>query len=136
MSRGLGLEVIRKLCGLEEEYKRFAMGVGLPVNQVFRRKEFDYFAWPMAVDESFQEVSLESVFKIHDNAFSRSYKKIRSTLSMAAQQLSEMDSDPKEPRLPKVAEDIVRRIIGARMFTQMAMLAATRQAPGPNSVSG
>ncbi|MBN1866677.1 hypothetical protein JW916_05250 [Candidatus Sumerlaeota bacterium] len=113
VSAELGREAIEKLCRKEEEYKRFARGVGLPVRTEFRDSG-GYFAWPLARDD----VRVARVFAIHEEATLRSdinnYTKIRSTLSMVAWQLSRSEGD---------YGDTIGRVVGDRLFEQLRMLA-------------
>jgi hypothetical protein len=126
VSPELGQEVIEKLCRLGEEYKRFTRGVGLPVSASFLDRGCDYFAWPLAVQPPFEKatVPLTRVFDIHERAWLRSYitdyKTIRSTLSTAALQFSEMGQIGSMD--DEVVESFVREVVGTRMFRQLRML--------------
>jgi hypothetical protein len=69
-------------------------------------------------------VPLTRVFDIHERAWLRSYitdyKTIRSTLSTAALQFSEMGQIGSMD--DEVVESFVREVVGTRMFRQLRML--------------
>jgi hypothetical protein len=134
VSRELGQEVVEKLCRPDEEYKRFARGVGLPVSQSFLDENCDYFAWPGAIEEPCQHatVSLRRVFDIHQYAWLRSditrYSNIRSTLSLGAMQLSSVGEYSAEN-----TPAFIRTVVGMRLFHQLRMLTADLSLPkGPS----
>jgi hypothetical protein len=122
----LGQEVIEKLCRLDEEHKRFSRGVGLPVSKRFLAPGSNYFAWPIGGESqrSPAAVPLSRVFRIHGQAWLRSdidqYKKIRSTLAAGAQQLAELSALASANE--QEARDLVKKVVGARMFRQILML--------------
>ena len=135
VSPELGREVIAKLCRRDEEYKRFALGVGLPVSRDFAKRSNNYFAWPGAVDAESRGVTVPAwrVFDIHKAAWSRSriqgYRRIRSNLSKIGEQLGAIDSVAAVDE--NLARLFVQEVAGARMFSQIAMLA--KDPPKPAS---
>ena len=112
VSPELGREVVAKLSRRDEEYKRFALGVGLPVSEDFANPINDYFAWPGAVDPKSRRMSVPAwrVFDIHQRAWSRSdierYTQIRSNLSKIGQQLGALDA------VDAADDDKVRAFVG------------------------
>ena len=119
VSPALGKTIIEKLCRRDEEYKRFARGVGLPVHESFRKGEF--FAWYRGLD-----VPVATVLDIHKGANSRAdipcYGQIRSTLSTIAGQLTPLAGLAFDKDL---AEPAVGEIVG-RVFKQVRMLQQRR----------
>lgn len=91
VSIGLGREVLKILCSRSEQYKRFALGVGLPTLEEFYKprsgEDPGFFAWPGGLN-----VKVKQVREIHRNALSRSiikdYQKIRAALATLAFQLT------------------------------------------------
>jgi hypothetical protein len=115
VSQSLGRTVVEKLCRREEDYKRFAQGVGLPV-QSQAYKEGQFYAWPRS-----EHVKLkDSVYSILKRAWWRhdieEYLKIRSTLYTIARQLT-----PLAGPVP-TDDDVVYRIVD-RLFEQIRLLA-------------
>jgi KaiC/GvpD/RAD55 family RecA-like ATPase len=123
VSYGLGQEVVEKLCRLDEDYKRFALGVGLPVSDKFSTGKCQYFAWPLAVGVRSRRptVPVSEVVDIHKGAWLRSdidgYKQIRSTLWMRARQLSQIEGMSAAGH-----RRLVEAIVGETMFMQLLML--------------
>ena len=131
VSKELGQEVIEKLCRPDEDYKRFVRGVGLPVSAKFLRDDCHYLGWPLAAEAPFRNptVSLQDVFRIHDDAHKRSqipqYRKIRSTLSTSAMALTRM----REVGIQGDDDDVkayVKEVLGAGFFRQLKLLMGAR----------
>jgi KaiC/GvpD/RAD55 family RecA-like ATPase len=127
VSEDLGREAIDRLCRLEEDYKRFARGVGLPVRRSFSEPKNEYFAWPIAIDpydrRKFVKIPVTDVFGIHKRAWSRSdipeYIKLRSTLSVMAEQLCHLGG---EKDTDNAFGKFVDLVVGDRLFYQLKML--------------
>ena len=112
VSIGLGRKMLNLLCSREEEYKRFAQGVGLPTRTEFYlpsaaekqrgQTSPEFFAWPRG-----QAVKVRKILDMHLQALSRSfipsYTRFRSALATVAFQLTPM-SGP-------YPSDAVRRIV-------------------------
>ena len=95
VSKSLGKTILQVLCSETEEYKRFAMGVGLPVStrmyggaKTGTNKDLDprFYAWPNS-----HCVPLRKLLVFHQQALSRQrisgYRRFRSTLSTIGRQL-------------------------------------------------
>ena len=86
VSHGLGRAVVEALISPEEDYRRFVLGVGLPVMSRWRKSEFR--AWPGASESE----TLQKVYDIHEKAHLRSgiqkYAKFTRILSTFAQRLA------------------------------------------------
>jgi hypothetical protein len=110
----LGANIIQMLCSKEEEYKRFARGVGLPVRKSFYEKRLNFYPWRRGLD-----VRVPEILRIHRGAHSRSdiphYERIRSQLYTVAWQLTPL-SGPLEDIHGKASEII------ERIFPQVEML--------------
>jgi KaiC/GvpD/RAD55 family RecA-like ATPase len=107
VSPQLGLELLEVLCSKKEGYKRFAEGVGLPLQNEFYEKKQKAPAWPRA------EVTLAYVYEnIYKNAFSRSsiqkYAQFRSALSAICRQLTPLSGLKEGDRLDM--KNIVRTL--------------------------
>ena len=96
------------MCTREEQYRRFAQGVGLPVEEEFFVKRFR--AWPRA------QVSLLEVNRIWKQSCKRSdiegYIKFRSALYAVALQLSHLSGSalPGEAVVKETAERLTTHI--------------------------
>jgi hypothetical protein len=107
----LGNRILETLCSREEEYRRFSLGVGLPVRHVFYggRQDPAFYSWRRGFG-----VPLRKVFEIHKAAHSRGeiaqYNKIRSTLSTVAWQLMPL-AGPDSRTMREKAPDMVGRVI-------------------------
>ncbi|MBM4017838.1 MAG: hypothetical protein FJ288_05830 [Planctomycetes bacterium] len=122
VSIGLGREVLDILCERAEQYKRFAIGVGLPTLRAFYEGvereggNPDFFAWPRGL-----HVPLERLLQIHLQALSRSFIKdylyFHTALSTVAFQLTPMAGGG--PPSPEVIKRNVERLRG-----QIQMLSA------------
>jgi hypothetical protein len=108
----LGKQVIEILTSKKEQYKRFALGVGLPTFQSFYESENandteDFYAWPRG-----NHVRLEIVHKIHKNAHSRiripGYKEFRAMLYTIGNQLINRDEDKSRDRISE--KEVIYRI--------------------------
>jgi len=86
VSHGLGGDVVRELTKPDEDYRRFSLGVGLPVGKKWKSSEFR--AWPGANEA----VPLKHVYEIHGLANRRSlipnYAKITRSLWIFARRLA------------------------------------------------
>jgi hypothetical protein len=119
VSIGLGREVLNILCNRSEQYKRFAMGVGLPTLKDFygrsRKTGPDFFAWPGG-----NRVKATEMRDIHAGALSRSliegYQTFRAALATVAFQLTPFSGYDKSD-----LEDHIRRTVG-RLGAQAALL--------------
>jgi hypothetical protein len=129
VSPALGRVILEKIiCTREEEYKRFAFGLGLP-----NRKSLTgtgHMAWPRA-----WHIPMEEVLAIHHGALSRcefsQYRKIRTRLSRLAWQLTAMAG----PCLEK-ADETIRDIMKNRMFLELdRVLNPEEIAPSPREES-
>jgi len=82
----LGKSIVRILCSMKEEYKRFAQGIGLPTLACFYEPEQDFFAWPQG-----EHVKVRNLGKIHGDAWTRGsiegYGRFRSVLHTVCKQL-------------------------------------------------
>jgi hypothetical protein len=119
VSVGLGRNVLDLLCSREEEYKRFAQGVGLPTRTEFylasegsKQTSPDFFSWPRG-----QAVRLRAILDIHLQALSREfidhYTKFRSALAIVAFQLTPMSGTHANRDLRiQAIESNVRRLPG------------------------
>ncbi|MBN1440115.1 MAG: hypothetical protein JW929_11965 [Anaerolineales bacterium] len=134
VSKELGREIIERLCRPEEDYKRFTRGVGLPVRKRFFEGRNRYFAWPLAIGDLAQDgrspsskngitVPVSKVFEIYDRAWSRSdideYTKIRSALSLMAEQISYLDTEDVEN---EILNQFLDGILYSRLSVQLDML--------------
>lgn len=110
VSPALGTKVIKNLCNMSEEFKRFSQGVGLPVRQKFKGR--DFLAWDRA-----EGVSLDDILAIHRKAHSRAaihgYGKIRSRLALTGLQITY----PAEGAARAKVDGIV-----GRLYPQVEML--------------
>ena len=93
ISLALGQQIIKILCDLPEDNKRYIQGVGLPVSASFYLSGQGgprFYAWPHGVD-----VSLKYVKNIYDQSHSRAeikgYPNFRIALSVLARQLAPPD---------------------------------------------
>ena len=120
VSHSLGKSVALLLCSEQEEYKRFAKGVGLPVRQKFYDKAGTFLAWPRAGG-----VTLQHIAEIYRGAFQRaslsSYKLFHSAIATAAGQcaptrderiwlVGEEGDKAREARKERI-EGVVKRMI-------------------------
>jgi len=120
VSIGLGRKMLNLLCSREEEYKRFAQGVGLPTRTEFYltsaaaeqrgRTSPEFFAWPRG-----QAVKVRRILDIHLQALSRSfipsYTRFRSALATVAFQLTPMSGPyPSDAVRRRVIRDNVGRL--------------------------
>lgn len=120
VSLDLGVRAIDLLTGRQQEYDRFARGVGLPVRKNFR--DLKFFAWPHS-----EATKADEVFKIHRAAYSRAsipgYTKFRRMLSIMVEEVSlavkeatrgtsngALSRDSDEPRLRREIQGILERI--------------------------
>ena len=116
VSTALGDRIIDILCQKEEECKRFARGVGLPVQKSFM--DADFYAW-----DGTDKVTLRSIMgPIHSEALSRTcitdYGKIRSRLYHTGRQLTPWEGEHGGGR---TMADVRERVLG-RLFKQLGML--------------
>jgi len=91
VSHRLGQEVVDTLTTLEEDYRRFSLGVGLPVGEDGKGKRWQnsgFRAWPGA----HEDVTMDKLYAIHRHARRRSripnYVKIAPSLSVFAKRLA------------------------------------------------
>ncbi len=111
VSPELGNRILEKLCSREEEYRRFSIGVGLPVRRIFYGGPEDpaFYSWRRGFGNR-----LRKVFEIHKHAHSRGeipyYNKIRSALSTVAWQLMPL-AGPSSRTMREKAPEIVGRVI-------------------------
>ena len=130
VSLALGQQIIKMLCGREEDYKRFVHGVGLPVSESFYKQDPNapakFYAWPHAVD-----IFLTDIKRIYDDAHSRAeirhYRQFHTALSVLARQLAPPDlsvkpSDDEKEKVRKYAVGIVERV-----FAQIQTLAPPKR---------
>lgn len=123
VSLTLGRKIIEILCSRDEEYKRFARGVGLPVREEFYDEKEDFFAWLGGVDT----VHVSKLRDMHEKARSRShikgYESLRSTIYTVAKQLT-----PEwGPRLEDKERRRKIRDIVSRLPKQVEMLHPTEE---------
>ncbi len=119
VSPALGQRVIEILCRRDEEYKRFAQGVGLPVHSAFRGQKF--FAWPGT-----DSVLLDGILDIcASRARSRSwiegYSSIRSRLCNLASLLTPLAGPPPDSHAGSSGGH-VDKVVVSRVFAQVEML--------------
>lgn len=113
----LGKRVINILTSKKEQYKRFALGVGLPtLNCFYNTKEElsgeelnpNFFAWP----SSPEDVTFKTISDIHDNAHSRrllpGYKEFKTMLYTIGKQLIAEDQCKQDEQVD--VKDLVKRI--------------------------
>jgi hypothetical protein len=85
VSVALGVDLIETLCREDEEYRRFSLGVGMPVRQKFYTKG-EYFGWQHG-----QHVKLARLQKIHHDALTREsiegYRQFRAVLQTVCHQV-------------------------------------------------
>ena len=113
VSINLGRKLIETLTKPEEDYKRFARGVGLPTSDRKDLESAQFLAWPQST------VPLKRILDIHDNAHSRSdipnYELFRNALQTICTWLTPMAGD----RLSK--SQIWRNV--SRLPSQLSLLA-------------
>jgi KaiC/GvpD/RAD55 family RecA-like ATPase len=132
VSINLGRKTIEMLCSEKEEYKRFALGVGLPVRKKFkehihhgRKLETNFYAWPGS-----DEIMLDEVFKIHKEANRRSYikgyTKIRGPLAKVCKQLLDLnledESGTNKNDIIKANDEKIMNIVN-RLLEQIRLFA-------------
>lgn len=121
VSNELGKQLVHMLCSEREQYKRFALGVGLPTLQSFRKPDNNYFAWLYG-----ENVPVKLLYDIHSHDQTNTrreipdYNNFRSTLTTICQQLIRPDYD-KLTTKPGDLEKKVKLNVG-RLFRQIAML--------------
>jgi archaellum biogenesis ATPase FlaH len=117
VSPALGQRIIQMLCRKQEDYKRFARGVGLPADESFQGHRFN--AWPRAT------VKLDKVLDIHRDADLRSkikgYGKIRLRLYNMARQLTRLVGPPLNTSGGSV-ENQIKEIVLDRLPEQLKVL--------------
>lgn len=108
VSTELGRAVLEKLCSKEEQYKRFAKGVGLPVDRDFYEKN-RYLAWSRSDSHE-----LEAVFQIHKEARSRrdiyQYARFRAALAHRADQLTGKWDSLNDEQIVELVEGLIEQI--------------------------
>ena len=111
VSQSLGEAVVKALTQPDEDYRRFALGIGLPVGRDGQGKgwkDSTFRAWPGAA----ADVSIRKVYKIHCNAMRRSkipnYPRITRVLTTVAKRLAgDWDKNSKMTD-SKIAEHLRR----------------------------
>jgi peptidyl-tRNA hydrolase len=113
VSANLGLNVIKKLCNKNEDYKRFALGVGLPTREEFYKKEKEkeekiFYAWP------YSNVELSEIKEIYDSANERAdidgYLEIKDQLVSMIHWLIQIENDNTGNCEEKIVKDIINRL--------------------------
>ena len=128
VSPALGRRIVKTLCGMEEDHKRYLKGVGLPTRKLFYSREF--YAWPRG-----KHMPLKFVRHIWENALKRGnigrkgmrdYLRIRADISALAWQLTVQAGDVTKSNTP---EEILERVGVERLLIQIPKLIKTPQNP-------
>jgi hypothetical protein len=106
----LGRDVLERLCGEEEEHKRFVRGVGLPVREKYVCA--DFLAWPLS------KLRVGRIMEIHKQALARSsiplYRHIRAVLGIMGRQIA----FAQERDIKEVVDDCMSRIPNVVTFAR------------------
>jgi len=113
VSPALGRTIIKMMCAREEEYKRFGVGLGLPVRKSLLGK--GHMAWPRA-----WEIPVGQILAMHHCALSRSdigiYDRIRIRLCRLAWQLTpEAGPELEKDSVVKT----IRKLVKGRLYPEI-----------------
>ncbi len=86
VSKDLGLAILKTLLSDEEDYIRFADGIGLPVGSMFYDDKNNYYAWHLG-----KKVKVNQIKEIYDPAWTRmditNYNKVKAIIYNIAKQV-------------------------------------------------